>query len=375
MYVCGVTPYDVGHLGHALVYVVQDTLRRWLEFSGNDVRHIQNITDIDDDMVRVSGERGMRIPELARQNHAIYLREMDALNVLRPDRFPLVSEHLAEIIETVSVLEAGGFAYAVDGHVFFDTSRATGFGALAGYTRDELRRAPRTDTMPEEPDHLKRDQLDFLLWKPSDAEDAMFPSPWGTGRPGWHIECSVMARTQLGDQIDIHGGGVDLRFPHHDCEIVQTEATTGRVPSVGHWVHNGVMGLDGVKMSKSLGNLVKVSELIDAGHSPQAVRLLLLSVHYREDRDFDPAGLASLEEDVSLFRRACEAVGGRDRQLRAQPFRNAFMDALDRDLDTPAAIAVMRELARAVASGEVPAATGAPALVELGSVLGLALGE
>ena len=375
IYVCGVTPYDVGHLGHALVYVVQDTLHRWLEFNGYDVHHIQNITDIDDDMVRKSKELGITIPELTEQNHAIYLTEMDALNVQRPDSFPLVSDHIPQIIEMVSALEENGFAYEVDGHVFFDTSRTEGFGVLAGYAREELWSAPRTDMMPDEPEHLKRDGLDFLLWKPSDDADAMFESPWGLGRPGWHIECSAMARATLGDQIDIHGGGSDLAYPHHDSEIVQMESVTGKAPYVGYWVHNGTMQLDGMKMSKSLGNLVKVHELLDEGHTADAIRLVLLSTHYREDRDFNREQLTSAEDDVALFRRAAGSTSGGAEQLHAQPFRNAFMDSMDNDLDTPSAIEVLRQLAQEVDSGQVAATTGAPAIVELASVLGLTLGR
>jgi cysteinyl-tRNA synthetase len=374
MYVCGVTPYDVGHLGHALVYVVQDTLHRWLEFNGYEVHHIQNVTDIDDDMVRKSKELGITIPALTQQNHALYLQEMDALNVQRPESFPLVSGHMPQIIEMVSALEANGFAYEVDGHVFFDTSRTVGFGVLSGHTHEELRMAPRTDTMPDEPDHLKRDSLDFLLWKPSEDEDAMFESPWGVGRPGWHIECSAMARATLGDQIDIHGGGSDLAYPHHDSEIVQMESVTGKAPYVGYWVHNGTMQLDGVKMSKSLGNLVKVHELLDEVHTADAVRLVLLSTHYREDRDFSREQLVSAGEDVALFRRAAEMASGGAEQLRAQPLRNAFMDAMDNDLDTPSAIGALRQLASEVESGQVAATTGAPAIAELASVLGLTLG-
>ena len=374
IYVCGVTPYDVGHLGHALVYVVQDTLHRWLEFNGYDVHHIQNITDIDDDMVRKSKEQGITIPALTEQNHEIFLSEMDALNVQRPESFPLVSGHMPQIIEMVSALEAKGFAYEVGGHVFFDTSKTEAFGVLAGYTREGLRSAPRTDTMPDEPEHLKHDGLDFLLWKPSEDEDAMFESPWGVGRPGWHIECSAMARATLGDQIDIHGGGSDLAYPHHDSEIVQMESVTGKVPYVGYWVHNGTMQLDGVKMSKSLGNLVKVHELLDEGHTADAARLTLLMTHYRKDRDFNREQLASAEEDVALFRRAADSTNGGTEQLRAQPFRNAFMDAMDNDLDTPSAIGALRQLAQEVESGQVASTTGAPAIMELASVLGLTLG-
>ena len=375
LYVCGVTPYDVGHLGHALVYVAQDTLRRWFEFNAYEVRHIQNITDIDDDMVRKSRELDVTIEELTERNHRIYLEEMDALNVQRPDAFPRVSGHIPQIVEMVAALVASGHAYEVDGHVFFDRSRTPEFGVLSGRTQEELRTGPRTDTMPDEPDHLKRDVLDFLVWQPSNDPGATFESPWGPGRPGWHIECSAMARASLGDQIDIHGGGRDLAFPHHDCEIVQTESVTGACPSVRFWVHNGTMGLGGVKMSKSLGNLVKVSELLAAGHTPDAIRLLLLGTHYRADRDFSEEALALEEEHAALLRCAAEASAAGDDVLRAQPFRNAFMDAMDNDLNTPEAIRALLQLAREIESGQVGGTTATEALVELSDVLGLTLGR
>ena len=373
LYVCGVTPYDVGHLGHALTYVTFDTLRRWLEFQAYEVRHIQNITDVDDDMVRKSRELGVTIAELTDRNHQIYLDEMDTLNVLRPDAFPRVSQTMDEIIDTVTRLVAGGFAYAVDGHVFFDTSRTPGFGALAGLTKDELRSAPRTDTMPDEPDHLKRDPLDFLVWQPSTVPDASWPSPWGMGRPGWHIECSVMAMTNLGPRIDIHGGGRDLRYPHHECEIVQSECATGEGPYVHTWMHNGTMTLDGVKMSKSLGNLVRVSELLAGGHSPEAVRLLLLGTHYRSDHDFTEAELDVWESRAARLRAAVAGPGGPPDALKIAHHRVAFMNAMDDDLDTPRAIAELVTIADELVAGRIAGATGVPTLIELADVLGLRL--
>jgi L-cysteine:1D-myo-inositol 2-amino-2-deoxy-alpha-D-glucopyranoside ligase len=267
-------------------------LRRYLEFQAYEVQHIQNITDVDDDMVRVSRERGLSIAALTEENHAIHLREMDSLHVLRPNAFPRASEYIEAIVAMVRELVASGHAYEVEGHVFFSAASAEHFGELAGCTPAELRDAPRTDSMPEEPEHLKRDPLDFLLWQPGTDPGATFESPWGLGRPGWHVECSAMARATLGEQIDIHGGGADLAYPHHESEIAQSEAATGRRPFAGTWMHVGTMKLDGAKMSKSLGNLVKVSELLERGHSADAVRLALLSRRYREDHDFDEGALA-----------------------------------------------------------------------------------
>ncbi len=375
MYVCGITPYDVGHLGHALTYVVFDIVRRYLEFQSFEVRHIQNITDIDDDMVRVSRERGISIAELTEQQHTQFLQDMDAINVLRPDAYPRVSGSIPEIIELISLLLERGHAYEAGGHVFFEARTAPAFGALAGMSTDELRNAPRTDTMPEEPEHLKRDTLDFLLWQPSDYPGAAFDAPWGRGRPGWHIECSAMVRAALGDRIDIHGGGRDLIYPHHESEIVQSQHATGAEPFVGCWMHIGTLTLDGVKMSKSLGNLVKVSELLAAGHTPDAIRLALLGTHYREEHPWHGADLERREEQAALLHRAAASTGGPRDQLRVQPRRNEFMDAMDDDFDTPRAIEILLSIARNLEAGALHGETAVPTLVELAAVLGLTLGR
>ena len=372
MYVCGITPYDVGHLGHALVAVAFDTLRRWLEFNAYEVRHIQNITDIDDDMVRKSRELGISIAELTDRNHAIYLHEMDALNVQRPEAYPRVSQTIPQIIEMVTTLIGGGHAYEVDGYVFFDVTTAPKFGALAGLTLDELLTF-KSDSLPAEPVELKHHPLDFLLWQPCTDEGATFDSPWGPGRPGWHIECSAMARAALGNRLDIHGGGKDLRYPHHDSEIVQSECATGESPYVGTWMHNGTVGLAGEKMSKSLGNLVKVSELIERGHTGNGIRLLMLSARYRDDRDFDEVALNRREEDARLLERAASSRGGPPDGLRVQSRRVEFQDAMDDDLDTPRAIEVLLGIARDLEAGTLAGDTGVATLIELGDVLGLRL--
>ena len=374
MYVCGITPYDVGHLGHALVYSVQDTLHRWLDFLGYQVNHIQNITDIDDDMIRKSVELDISIAELTQKNHSIYLEEMDALNVMRPDKFPLVSEYIQEIIESIIILEVKGFAYNVDGYVFFNTLATRSFGVLSGYSFDKLSTMPRTDTMPDEPEHLKLNSSDFLLWQPSEHPEAMYGSPWGNGRPGWHIECSVMARSNIGDQIDIHGGGKDLAYPHHDSEIVQTESLTDIQPSVSYWVHNGTMQLNGEKMSKSLGNLVKVHELLNSGFSGNAIRLCLLMEHYREDRNFTEDHLDQAQLDIKLLDQAIKKnnTGGSD-IMKLQPLRNIFMDAMDDDLNTPIAINALKGLATGIIADEIPSKIGVSVILEMSQVLGLDL--
>ncbi len=372
LYVCGVTPYDVGHLGHALTSVAFDLLRRWLEFNGHEVNHIQNITDIDDDMVRVSEERGLTIKELTDSNHQIYLDEMSALNILAPTAYPRVSETIPEIIAVVSNLVEKKSAYLRDGYIFFDSDKQQSLGELIGLTNTELLTF-ESDSMPAEPEELKRSPLDFLIWQPSSHPEASFDSPWGVGRPGWHIECSVMAQTHLGDRLDIHGGGKDLRYPHHASEIAQSEASTGKTPYVSYWMHNATMQLDGVKMSKSLGNLVKVSDLLKQDYSGNAVRLSLAQVHYRQDRDYDSAALASCEELVGIFRRATVVPQLGGDPLSSQPYRSRFQAAMDDDLDSPTAVNVLTELANAIISGQVAAEAGRSSLIELAMVLGVDL--
>jgi len=372
MYVCGITPYDVGHLGHALASVTFDTLRRWLEHNAYEVVHIQNITDIDDDMIRKCRELGMSIAELTKRNHAIYLEEMDALNVARPDHYPLASETITEIVDMVERLVRDGYAYEVDGYVFFDVTRTPHFGQLLGLSGDDLLNF-RNDSMPAEPAELKHWPLDFLIWQPCDEPGASFESPWGAGRPGWHIECSAMAQKWLGLQLDIHGGGKDLRYPHHDSEIVQSESVTGLRPYVRVWMHNGTMQLAGEKMSKSLGNLVKVSELLAEGFTGNGIRLSMLVHRYRDDRDFDRDALRSWEERARMFEQAARVKGTLQDHLKVQPYRNAFQDAMDDDLDTPRAVQALTEVAEQLLAGTMDTTTGAATLVELGEVLGLRL--
>ncbi len=373
LYVCGITPYQVGHLGHALTAVAFDVLRRWLDFNGYTVRHIQNITDVDDDMVRVSKEREMSIAELTDINHQIYLDEMSYLNILSPDLYPRVSETIDEIIYGVSRLVETGFAYEESGYIFFDSNQDQSLGALIGLDNSQLADF-KSDSMPAEPVELKKSPLDFLIWQPSSFSGAKFDSPWGIGRPGWHIECSIMAQTHLGDQLDIHGGGKDLRYPHHASEIAQSESITNQSPYVGYWMHNGTMQLDGVKMSKSLGNLVRVSELVDQGYSGNDIRLDLARVHYREDRDYDSERLIESQGLVGRLQLAVGSTNNKVTDIQAlQSYRTRFQNAMDNDLDTPTASDVLIRLAEAILGDDVAAESGSAALGEMASVLGLHL--
>ncbi|MFN8639470.1 MAG: class I tRNA ligase family protein [Dehalococcoidia bacterium] len=333
---------------------------------------IQNITDIDDDMIRVSAARHR--PRAHRPQPGRLPARDGCAQRPTSEAFPLVSETIPAIIEMVRTLLAGGHAYVVDGYVFFDTSRTPRFGALAGLDRDGLRDF-QSDSMPAEPAHLKRDPLDFLLWQPSSAEGATFDSPWGAGRPGWHIECSAMAQAALGPRIDIHGGGSDLAYPHHDSEIVQSEAASGMAPFCTSWMHVGTVQLDHVKMSKSLGNLVKVSDVLSEGHSPDAVRLYLLSQHYRAPLNYEHADMHAWDDRAALLQRALHSQGGPRDDLRIQHFRNQFQEALDDDFDTPRAIRALLDIAIGLEARQFWGETAVPTLIELAGVLGLTLGR
>lgn len=280
MYVCGVTPYDATHAGHARPAVVFDVVRRFLQRKGFQVRMVQNFTDVDDKIIARANERGRDPLELAQTYSQEYLQSMDRLGVGRADVYPRVSEHIADVIAMVEELVRKGFAYVADGDVFFDVSRFPEYGKLSNQKLSELETGTRFDV-----DERKRHPADFALWKATRPDEPAWDSPWGHGRPGWHIECSAMSSRYLGDQIDIHGGGVDLVFPHHENEIAQSEAFSGRTPFVRYWLHNGLVNLNGEKMSKSLGNFLSVEDVL-AKYPAALLRFFILSHHYRSPVDF-----------------------------------------------------------------------------------------
>jgi cysteinyl-tRNA synthetase len=346
MYVCGVTPYDVTHLGHAFSYVQFDTLRRYLTWAGYEVKYVQNLTDIDDDMIMVSKRQGGRpIAEIRDENDAILRRDLDRLNVLRPSAYPFATQHIDEVIATTEKIIANGCGYVVDGDVFFEAAKFEGYGRLNGVTIEELALRENPESKRE---YKKRGPLDFLLWQQVDPGDPSWPSPWGPGRPGWSIECTAMATTHLGNQIDIHGGGLDLMFPHHENEIAQAECATGQAPFCGWWMHNGMVRLDGVKMSKSLGNLVLARDLME-DYEPDHLRLFLLSHHYRTSADYTAAALPSLADQYERLKTAAGVEGaahGEDVVLRAQ-----FQATMNDDMDTPSALYVLDRAAQRVLDG------------------------
>src|SRR6266436_7856078 len=300
MYVCGITPYDTTHLGHAFTYVSFDTLIRYLEFSGYTVEYVQNVTDVDDDVLRKARELNMPWDELGRRETQRYLDDMDALNVRRPDVYARATEEIPTMIEVIQVLIARGYAYECGGNVYFSVKQDPDFTvmphALGLNTYDAmLKIANERGNFPDDPH--KKDPLDFVLWQAQAPGEPAWPSPWGPGRPGWHIECSALSMRYLGPQIDIHGGGADLAFPHHTCEIAQSEHFTGKAPFARFWVHTGMVHQDGEKMSKSLGNLTLVGDLTGGTNS-------LLHGQFTAAMDND----LNTPQALLLLRRAAETV-------------------------------------------------------------------
>jgi L-cysteine:1D-myo-inositol 2-amino-2-deoxy-alpha-D-glucopyranoside ligase len=338
LYVCGITPYDAAHLGHAATYVAFDVLIRALEHRGHVVRYVRNVTDVDDDILRTAREREVHYLELAESETARFDAGLRALGCREPDAAPRATETVPAIVTAVSGLVERGAGYVLDdGRVYFDIASAAQFGALSRLDRDRML-AEFAEKGGDPEATGKRDALDFLLWQPSREGEPAWPSPWGRGRPGWHIECSVMAMEHLGGVIDIHGGGNDLVFPHHEAEIVQSEHLTGQGPFARFWLHTGMVGLDDVKMSKSLGNLVFAHDLLERFPGP-AIRTYLLRNHYRATWSYAEDEMVASAARLDRWR-AAAATGGRDAAAE-----QAVVAALDDDLDTPGALDVLDRMA------------------------------
>lgn len=344
MYVCGITPYSASHIGHAMMSVIFDVVRRYLEFKGFDVRHVQNFTDIDDKMITAANQMGIDVSELAERNIADYLAEMDALNVVRAHEYPRATAEIGQIIEIISKLVEKGYAYSVDGDVYFRVRRNEDYGKLSHRDLDSMLAGARVEI-----DERKEDVMDFALWKSQKPGEPAWESPWGMGRPGWHIECSAMSIKYLGTSIDIHGGGQDLIFPHHENEIAQSESFTDEVPFSRFWMHNGMLRLGEDKMSKSIGNIVTVGEALE-NYSSDALRLFFLSSHYRGPLMYTEANVASqeraLERLKNAVRPAPSAPGGS--VVDANSFKERFVEAMDDDFNTPRALAAMFDLVREI---------------------------
>ncbi len=374
IYVCGITPYDTTHLGHAFTYTAADILIRHLEHQGQRVKYVQNVTDIDDDILRKARETGTDWHKLGNEWTAHFIHDMQSLNVRAPDYFPRASDTIPQIIEMVQALLDAGVAYTVDGNVYFAVEAWPTYGELSHLPRAEmLPVANEHGNRPDDPN--KRNSLDFVLWQAQAADEPAWESPWGPGRPGWHIECSAMAMHLLGETIDIHAGGSDLVFPHHESEIAQTVAVTGHAPSVRYWMHTAMVRHEGEKMSKSLGNLVMVRDLLD-DYSPDVLRFYLAQYHYRQAWDYAAEGLEQAQEKVRMLQKAVTSFGGHGEALDPTPNQAAFAKALDHDLDTRQAAAVLVDLAqkiRQAAKNGQQVNDAQDALQALGLVLGLRL--
>ncbi len=355
MYTCGITPYDASHLGHAATYITYDVLQRRLRDRGHETRCVRNITDVDDDILRKARELGVHYLDLAAAETARFDADMLALDVITSWSEPRATSAIPDIRGFIGMVLDRGHAYENGGAVYFSVASFEKFGQVSHYSRDEmLVLARQHGGNPDDP--YKRDPLDFVLWQPSADDEPSWESLWGSGRPGWHIECSALALRELDTTIDLHGGGSDLIFPHHECEAAQSEAATGQ-PFVRHWMHQAMVRMDGEKMSKSLGNLVFVSELLET-HDPRAIRLAVVAHHYRESWEWTDALMPAADGRLAAWSEATEADGALDSAEALAAVRSC----LDADLDTAGAVAAVDT---AVAGGEAVASAAALLGVDL----------
>ncbi len=373
MYVCGVTPYAESHVGHAMSYICFDVLRRFLEYSGHRVRHIQNFTDIDDRIIARAERRGIDIKELTTEMTDRYLEEMRALNVMPAHVYPRATEEIPAMIDMIEGLIEKEYAYESEGDVYYRVDNKEHYGKLSHRTVESMLAGARV-----EPHEQKENPADFALWKAAKPGEPSWESPWGPGRPGWHIECSAMSLRYLGEQIDIHGGGEDLIFPHHENEIAQTEAYTGKVPFVRYWLHNSWVKAGEEKMSKSLGNFISIGEALEHWQ-PDAIRLWILTSHYRTPLVYTSEALSAAKRGAERLRIAARAqTDGSGEAVVPGPYRERFIEALDDDLNTSKALATLFDLAHEISRARDdsrPAAEAQAMLLELADVLGLTLAE
>jgi len=339
IYVCGMTVYDYCHLGHARVMVVFDMVTRYLRARGFDVTYVRNITDIDDKIIARAAENGETIQSLTRRFIEAMNEDAEALGVLRPDEEPRATEHIDDIIAMIRKLLDNGYAYVADnGDVFYDVSRFVDYGRLSGKKVDELRAGARVEVS-----EAKDDPLDFVLWKAAKEGEPSWDSPWGAGRPGWHIECSAMSTSCLGNHFDIHGGGQDLQFPHHENEIAQSTGATGE-PFVNLWMHNGFVRVDEEKMSKSLGNFFTVREILKQ-YAPEVVRFFILSSHYRSPLNYSAEHINAARSSLARLYTALRDVDAETGEPE-QAYADRFFEVMDDDFNTPEAVSALFEVVR-----------------------------
>jgi cysteinyl-tRNA synthetase len=346
IYVCGPTVYDYPHIGHARTYIAFDALVRYFRHRGYKVKYVMNITNVDDKIIKRANELGEDPIELAEKFENIFFEDMEALGIPRADFHPRVTDHIDKIIEIIKAIIENRYAYVANGDVYFSIRKVKYYGKLSRQSLTEMVAGARV-----EPSEKKRDPMDFALWKEAKEGEPSWDSPWGKGRPGWHIECSAMSSEYLGEQFDIHGGAMDLIFPHHENEILQSEAAFGKKPFVRYWVHTGFLNVEGEKMSKSLGNFITIRELLER-YDPSAFRFFVLLSHYRSPIDFSydalekaKLGLERLYNALD-YARLVEVTGIKTNSVREA--KKKFSDALDNDFNTPRAIAVLFSLAKEI---------------------------
>jgi cysteinyl-tRNA synthetase len=377
MYVCGITASNSSHVGHALSSVVFDVLHRYLEFRGYEVRRVQNFTDVDDKIITKANAEGLTSEDVSEKYIEEFFTDMDELNVRRATVHPRATKEIPGILKMIEGLIEKGNAYpATDksGSVYFRVNSDPEYGKLSGRTVEELLEGVRVDV-----ELGKESPADFALWKASKRGEPAWDSPWGQGRPGWHIECSAMALEYLGEVIDIHGGGLDLVFPHHENELTQSESYTGQKPFARFWLHNGLLRLDGAKMSKSLGNLVTVRDALDS-NSADAIRMYILTSHYRSPLLYDEDNIQTQERAARRLRQAVTAGSSADsgESVDPTPFRERYIEAMEDDLNTPQALAAIFDLAHEINRGRDAGhdlADAQAGMRSLSSVLGLTLAE
>jgi len=373
MYVCGVTPYDESHIGHAMSYIIFDVIRRYLKYRGYKVRCVQNVTDIDDKIIDRANRLGIPARELAERHTAGFQEDMKALNILPPDESPRATDTMPEIIEFVKGLVQKGYAYPdkIGGSVYFRVRQVPDYGKLSHRTLEQMKAGARI-----EPGEGKEHPMDFTLWKAAKPGEPAWDSPWGPGRPGWHIECSAMSLKYLGQTLDIHGGGQDLIFPHHENEIAQSECFTGKKPFVRYWMHNGLLQLGAEKMSKSLGNLITIREALKK-YSPDAIRIFILNSHYRSPLTYSEEALEAAERGAERLRQTIRRELGEKEptgEMVVESYRNRFTDAMDDDFNTPQALATMFDLAHDInrlSEAGYGVALAQKTLLDMARVLGL----
>ncbi len=339
LYVCGITPYDTTHLGHAFTYVSFDLLVRYLKYKGYNVTYTQNVTDINDrdnDILKKAKEQNIPWQELATYWTKRFLDDMEKLNWIKPTNYLKASQQIGPMITLIQRILKKNIAYQVSGGVYLDISKISDYGKLSKLTREQMFQLAK-DFEEDIENPNKKHQLDITLWRPTDkhqpAHIPSFESPFGLGRPGWHLECSAMAISSLSEHIDIHGGGMDLKFPHHEDEIAQSESATGKIPFAHFWLHTGTVKYKGEKMSKSLGNLVMTADLLKK-YSPNAIRYVLLSHHYRDSWEFVEKELVTAEEKIALFKKTLTGVSG-NASLRNKPNLRELESIFDDDLNSP----------------------------------------